>query len=593
MPNAPRPRASLLPGQNTPLDENRVVATVSSAVPVDVSALLVTSELRVRSDADLVFYNAPVMAGVRWSDSGGEQRIEADLAQLPPDVHAVLVAVSLAGMGTFGSAPPPLLRLGSAAGRPLVAFGAAGLGQERAIIGLELYRRGTGWKVRAVGQGYAGGLAELVIAHGVEVDDPGEPMAPAPQAEPAFGAPAPAQSTQADGPANGTGPASPQSPSASQRSSSPRNSAAPQPSPSPPSPSSAPPSPPPPAHAPAASHEVGYVERAWLVWEDASRSLAAFRSSTDHALSLRSEEIGGRATPGRYEQLTAAAGARLDADMRQLKDELARTEGQAGPELSPFSAATWLAWGPRTELADGLLLGHLSTESATGLQVPLVLRLPWRRPIWISPGSMPGDAVAFAWSLITRFLAAFPPGTVGVDLLDAYGSSGAGWANTFDAGAVHHVLGGGVATGHAAGERLRKLLDLVDLRRLGVDDTEPSSSLQVGPPIRLVVVFDAGAALSDSDDADRLLRLVEDGPLAGMPVILVGTGEHAAESVRTLRVRQSSHNLPSGEDVLQDPWVGTMWTITPDVLPDAGDGSRPSSLFTHVAVAHARAVAGT
>lgn len=586
MPSVPGPRANLLRGQNIPLDEVRVVATVSSAVPVDVSALLVTPDLRVRSDADLVFYNAPVMAGVRWSDSGGEQRIEVDLARIPPDVHAVLVAVSLSGMGTFGTVPPPLLRVDSDTGRPLVGFGVAGLGPERAIVGLELYRRGEGWKVRAVGQGYAGGLAELVTAHGVEVDDPGEAMPAAPRSEPAFGAPGTAGTTPMPNPGGASGrttdPGTPGS-------GAPAAGGSPSPGPAP-APAPAPGSGPGPGSA--SAHEVDYVERAWLVWEDASRSLAAFRASTDHALGIRSEEISGRATPGRYEQLSAAAAARLDADMRQLREELTSTEGQAGPELAPFSAATWLAWQPRTDLADGVLVGHLTTEDTQGPRVPLILRVPWRRPVWVSSGTMPGDAAAFAWSLVTRFLAAFPPGTVGIEVLDAYGSSGAGWANSFDAAAVHHVLGGGVATGHAAGERLRRLLDLVDLRRIGVDDADPGSPLAVGPPVRLVVVFDAATALADSDDADRLLRLVEDGPLAGMPVILVGTGELAAESARTLRVRQACHNLPSGEDMIHDPWVGTGWIITPDVLPDVGDGSRPPALFTHVAVAHARAAAG-
>ncbi|KZF09528.1 stress protein, partial [Rhodococcus sp. EPR-157] len=47
----------------------------------------------------------------------------------------------------------------------------------------EIYRRSGAWKVRAVGQGYAGGFAALVTDHGVSVDD-------APAAQPAA-APAP------------------------------------------------------------------------------------------------------------------------------------------------------------------------------------------------------------------------------------------------------------------------------------------------------------------------------------------------------------------------------------------------------------------
>jgi hypothetical protein len=46
-----------------------------------------------------------------------------------------------------------------------------GLGSESVVIALEFYRRNTEWKVRAVGQGYAGGFAALVTDHGVSVDD--------------------------------------------------------------------------------------------------------------------------------------------------------------------------------------------------------------------------------------------------------------------------------------------------------------------------------------------------------------------------------------------------------------------------------------
>ncbi|TDC63085.1 stress protein, partial [Actinomadura sp. GC306] len=179
----------LSPGANAALPAARVTATVSCAVPVDVSALLVGPDLRVRSDADLVFFNAPEAPGVRWADAGGRQRVRLDLDAVPADVHAVLIAVSLSGAGSFGTMPPPQLRLAGDGDEPAALFTVPGLGPEKAIIGLEVYRRSGRWKVRAVGQGYAGGLAELVEAHGVEVDDPGEEttMGTAP-AGPAVGA---------------------------------------------------------------------------------------------------------------------------------------------------------------------------------------------------------------------------------------------------------------------------------------------------------------------------------------------------------------------------------------------------------------------
>lgn len=34
----------------------------------------------------------------------------------------------------------------------------------------EVYRRGSGWRFRPIGQGYDDGLAELAVRFGVEVD---------------------------------------------------------------------------------------------------------------------------------------------------------------------------------------------------------------------------------------------------------------------------------------------------------------------------------------------------------------------------------------------------------------------------------------
>ncbi|WP_349680258.1 TerD family protein, partial [Gordonia sp. UBA6683] len=44
-------------GQNAPLPAGEIAISVDVAAPVDLSALLVTPDMRVRSDADFVFYN--------------------------------------------------------------------------------------------------------------------------------------------------------------------------------------------------------------------------------------------------------------------------------------------------------------------------------------------------------------------------------------------------------------------------------------------------------------------------------------------------------------------------------------------------------
>ncbi|MEO6881818.1 MAG: TerD family protein [Mycobacteriaceae bacterium] len=174
---------SLAKGQNAPLSTSSVVVTVDVAAPADLSALLVTAAGKVRTDADFVFYNAPDGPGVHLVQS--PWRLQIDLAAVPADIEAVRAVVTLDADGAqFGPMLPPLARVCDESGAELFTYAVEGLGTESVLIALELYRRAGSWKVRAVGQGYAGGFADLVTDHGVSVDDQ-PPATPTPPPAPA------------------------------------------------------------------------------------------------------------------------------------------------------------------------------------------------------------------------------------------------------------------------------------------------------------------------------------------------------------------------------------------------------------------------
>lgn len=169
---------TLTKGANCSLPVTRVVVEVSAAVPVDVSALLLARSEKVRSDADFVFYNQPSGPGVRFEPGGGGRApaVHVDLEAVPADVHTVVIALSLDTAGgrgpvTFGGVAPPTATVRDIGGEALVTFTPHGLGLETALVFLELYRRAGAWKVRAVGQGYANGLAGIATDFGVTVDD--------------------------------------------------------------------------------------------------------------------------------------------------------------------------------------------------------------------------------------------------------------------------------------------------------------------------------------------------------------------------------------------------------------------------------------
>lgn len=171
------------------VEESRVHAVVrwsdpDGAADVDVSALLLGLDGRVRDDADFVFYNAPTGAdgavrllGKRSADDLAEDRIAVDLEALPVEIGSVVIAASLdaadgVGFGDVGDLSVEILDVsGSARAR----FEVPNAGAETAMVLGELYLRGEEWKFRAVGQGWDTGLSGLATDYGITVDEAPDP----------------------------------------------------------------------------------------------------------------------------------------------------------------------------------------------------------------------------------------------------------------------------------------------------------------------------------------------------------------------------------------------------------------------------------
>ncbi|MFI0819894.1 TerD family protein [Streptomyces sp. NPDC021098] len=188
----------MTPGSNLPLSVARVAVDVTAPVRLDVSGLLLTANGKVRSDDDFVFYNQPNGPGVthRAGAGGGADTITVDTAAVPPDIDKIVVTASLDTPGaTFAGTEPTATVRGAEDGAVIATFTPPRLGAETALVTVEVYRRGGGWKVRAVGQGYANGLAGIATDFGVTVEEPA-PAAPAaapaaPAAPPVTQAPPP------------------------------------------------------------------------------------------------------------------------------------------------------------------------------------------------------------------------------------------------------------------------------------------------------------------------------------------------------------------------------------------------------------------
>lgn len=209
---------AMTPGSNLPLSAVRVAVDVTAPVRLDVSGLLLAADGKVRSDDDFVFYNQPAGPGVTHSAAaGGGDTITVDTAAVPDGIEKIVVTASLDQPGaTFAGTEPTGTVRNADDNSVLASFTPPQLGAETALVVVEIYRRSGAWKVRAVGQGYANGLAGIATDFGVSVEEPAAPAAApqAPPAPPAPAAPAGQWGPPAGTPAPAAPPAAPPAPAA-------------------------------------------------------------------------------------------------------------------------------------------------------------------------------------------------------------------------------------------------------------------------------------------------------------------------------------------------------------------------------------------
>ncbi|KRB75813.1 chemical-damaging agent resistance protein C [Nocardioides sp. Root190] len=157
---------------------------------LDASALILGENGRVLSDQHFVFYgNLTYPPGTHLEDAlvghtgdvtdggveGDDESINVNLAALGSEMARVVFPVSIhdadARGQNFGQVQNAYIRIvNSSDNRELVRYDLTeDYSTETALVFGELYRNGDEWKFRAVGQGYASGLAGIVRDFGVNV----------------------------------------------------------------------------------------------------------------------------------------------------------------------------------------------------------------------------------------------------------------------------------------------------------------------------------------------------------------------------------------------------------------------------------------
>ncbi|GGY04125.1 chemical-damaging agent resistance protein C [Massilia dura] len=158
--------------------------TDGAAFDIDSSAFILKTDGKVRSDQDFIFYNnlkstdgAIVHSGDNRTGegSGDDETVNVDLTKVPADVDRVAVCVTIhdaeSRRQNFGQVQKAFVRcVNSANGQEVARYDLSeDSSTETAMVFGELYRSGTDWKFRAVGQGFQGGLAALATSYGVSV----------------------------------------------------------------------------------------------------------------------------------------------------------------------------------------------------------------------------------------------------------------------------------------------------------------------------------------------------------------------------------------------------------------------------------------
>ncbi|MEV8512050.1 TerD family protein [Dactylosporangium sp. NPDC051484] len=521
----------LVKGQNAPLVASWLKVTVDAAVAVDLSAVLLAETGRVRSDGDFVFYNQPKGAGLSWRpfDGGGAQRVEVDLSALPADVVRILAVVSRDGpTATFGGVPAPVARATDATGAELATFSIDGLSAERAVIAWELYRRGGGWKIRAVGQGYSGGLAELAVVHGVDVEQDEPPPASAESYRPAPAVPAP--------PVGGV-------------------------------------------------PQERLCEQVRGVFEDAARSAYALRSAIGYAAQRRDDEISELLADPRFRNSPETASARAEADRRhdelvsraesdhrrdvaQLVSELRGLAVTLPAPMAGWDSPAWRGRLPPPTTAAAIRVGELHVPEAPQLRIPLLFRLPLTRALWIDSANVDRPAaVSMARSIVVRLLAAHPAGWLGVSVADLAGGGTAALALDPTGAPGSGRLSPPVATTpQQLNALLDNLVDRVDLvqmaMRAGTVGTLPGT---IDGGRRLLVLHDFPYGFDERSVA-QLQYLLSEGPAAGVHLLMVADPADSSTLGPLISAMwRSMSRLPVvSDDHMGDPWVGLTWTFTPD-----------------------------
>ena len=158
--------------------------TDGSEFDLDASVFIVGENGKVLNDGSFVFYNtktSPDGNVVHQGDNrsgageGDDEQVNVNLSGFAPETKKLVFAVTIheadARKQSFGQVSNAYIRvLNKADGKEIARYDLSeDASTETAMVFGELYSHNGEWKFKAIGQGFAGGLAPLASSYGVNL----------------------------------------------------------------------------------------------------------------------------------------------------------------------------------------------------------------------------------------------------------------------------------------------------------------------------------------------------------------------------------------------------------------------------------------
>ncbi|MGY4956464.1 TerD family protein [Streptomyces nigrescens] len=353
----------------------------------------------------------------------------------------------------------------------------------------------------------------------------------------------------------------------------------------------------------------------WGMFEDLARSVAAYRSAADFAESRLEQELDraladprhrlgtagedARATArDKHATLVTQARAALDRDLAQLMAESEVVEPALPPAFARWDNPVWQGYHVPAERPMALRLGDLHLPEVLDLRIPMLVRLPLERGLWIDSGpdsyahggpgperdigrrELPGAltdgppdeselrrlAMESAVAIAARLLAIHPAGDFAVQVIDPAGAAAPALAPLVESGALPAFPLPGAQGVTAVLEELTRRVELVQMAvRHRAADALPAD-LDTAEQLLIVHDFPHGF---DDRALTRLRYLADEGPAVGVHLMLVADRAQSREYGPVLDPlwRSLLRITPVPDAHLADPWVGHAWTYEPPLAP--------------------------